>query len=97
MMWVPAVPLPFYGLFRKRCVTCGAKFRHMDDYERHYVREHICDEYRPNYECMQEIPLSVALDLGYEPWFRAKLEYEKRRNLRLERREQRVLDRYNSW
>jgi hypothetical protein len=37
--WVPAVPLPFFGL-RKRC-SCGRKFWTMDGYRGHYALCHI--------------------------------------------------------
>jgi hypothetical protein len=37
--WVPAIPLPFYGL-RKRC-DCGRKFWTTDGYRGHYALCHI--------------------------------------------------------
>lgn len=37
--WVPAVPLPFYGL-RKRC-ECGQKFWSAAGYRGHYALAHI--------------------------------------------------------
>ena len=37
--WVPAIPLPFYGL-RKHC-GCGRKFWTMDGYRGHYALFHI--------------------------------------------------------
>ena len=37
--WVPAIPLPFYGL-RKRC-DCGRKFWTTDGYQGHYALCHI--------------------------------------------------------
>jgi hypothetical protein len=36
--WVPAIPLPFYGL-RKRC-TCGRKFWTAEGYRGHYALHH---------------------------------------------------------
>jgi hypothetical protein len=36
--WVPAIPLPFYGL-RKRC-TCGRKFWTAGGYRGHYALHH---------------------------------------------------------
>lgn len=39
--WVPAIPLPFYGM-RKKC-SCGAKFWTMDGYLGHYAVKHILD------------------------------------------------------
>ncbi len=39
--WVPAIPLPFYGL-RKHC-HCGRKFWTMDGYRGHYALAHILD------------------------------------------------------
>lgn len=37
--WVPAIPLPFYGL-RKHC-SCGKKFWRQHSYFAHYALEHI--------------------------------------------------------
>lgn len=37
--WVPAIPLPFFGL-RKHC-SCGEKFWTQKGYEGHYARDHI--------------------------------------------------------
>ena len=37
--WVPAIPLPYYGL-RKKC-ECGAKFWKEKSYQAHYALEHI--------------------------------------------------------
>jgi hypothetical protein len=37
--WVPAIPLPFYGL-RKHC-DCGRKFWTMAGYRGHYALRHI--------------------------------------------------------
>jgi hypothetical protein len=37
--WVPAVPLPTYGL-RKRC-GCGARFWTLRGYEGHYALVHV--------------------------------------------------------
>jgi hypothetical protein len=37
--WVPAIPLPFYGL-RKTC-ACGRKFWTSEGYEGHYAVTHI--------------------------------------------------------
>lgn len=37
--WVPAVPLPYYGL-RKRC-SCGRRFWTMEGYQGHYALAHI--------------------------------------------------------
>lgn len=37
--WIPAIPLPFYGL-RKIC-ECGDKFWYEKNYRAHYALEHI--------------------------------------------------------
>jgi hypothetical protein len=37
--WVPAIPLPFYGL-KKRC-SCGKSFWKYDNYLAHYALHHI--------------------------------------------------------
>lgn len=37
--WVPAIPLPFFGI-RKRC-SCGAAFWKHDNYLAHYALKHI--------------------------------------------------------
>lgn len=37
--WVPAIPLPFYGI-RKKC-SCGKKFWRQKNYEAHYALVHI--------------------------------------------------------
>ena len=37
--WVPAIPLPFYGL-RKRCTACGDKFWTTEGYRGHYALVH---------------------------------------------------------
>jgi hypothetical protein len=37
--WVPAIPLPLYGL-RKRC-QCGRKFWTADGYRGHYALSHV--------------------------------------------------------
>lgn len=37
--WVPAIPLPFYGL-RKRC-TCGERFWTTCGYRGHYALAHV--------------------------------------------------------
>lgn len=39
--WVPAIPLPLYGL-RKKC-RCGAKFWTEQRYREHYALHHIID------------------------------------------------------
>jgi hypothetical protein len=41
-LWMPAIPLPFYGL-RKRCV-CGHKFWTMEGYRAHYALAHILED-----------------------------------------------------
>jgi hypothetical protein len=33
--WVPAIPVPFYGLIFKRC-ACGDRFWTVARYRRHY-------------------------------------------------------------
>lgn len=38
--WVPAIPLPFFGMIRVKC-ACGAKFSNMEAYEGHYALRHI--------------------------------------------------------
>lgn len=38
--WVPAIPLPFFGMIRLKC-ACGAKFSNMEAYEGHYALRHI--------------------------------------------------------
>lgn len=38
-LWVPSIPLPFYGL-RKRC-ECGRKFWTERGYRGHYALDHI--------------------------------------------------------
>jgi hypothetical protein len=43
--WVPAIPLPFYGL-RKKC-RCGAKFWTEQRYREHYALHHIIDGRHP--------------------------------------------------
>lgn len=40
--WVPAIPLPFYLIKRRKC-TCGAKFWTNDGYRGHYALKHILD------------------------------------------------------
>jgi len=42
--WVPAIPLPFYGL-RKRC-TCGRSFWTEEGYRGHYALAHILPRVR---------------------------------------------------
>ena len=37
--WVPAIPLPYYGL-KKEC-GCGKSFWKEENYEKHYLYEHI--------------------------------------------------------
>jgi hypothetical protein len=39
--WVPAIPLPLYGI-RKKC-ECGAKFWTEERYREHYALHHILD------------------------------------------------------
>lgn len=39
--WVPAIPLPFYGL-KKRC-TCGRSFWTEEGYRGHYAYTHIIE------------------------------------------------------
>ena len=39
--WVPAIPLPFYGL-RKRC-GCGRRFWTEEGYRGHYALVHILE------------------------------------------------------
>jgi hypothetical protein len=92
-VWVPAVPMPYFG-FRKLCVRCSRKFWKYEDYERHYVTDHIAQEFDIHYECLQEIPVSTAIDLGYGPWLQRKQAHERRAQLQIERRNQRRLDRY---
>lgn len=38
--WVPAIPLPFYGI-RKKCGECGARFWTENRYREHYALHHI--------------------------------------------------------
>lgn len=38
--WVPAIPVPFYGLLRRRC-ECGRKFWTLGGYRGHYAVSHI--------------------------------------------------------
>ena len=38
--WVPAIPLPFFGLIRVSC-NCGKSFFRRSSYEAHYAYEHI--------------------------------------------------------
>lgn len=38
--WVPAIPLPFFGLFHVRC-RCGKRFLRRHHYEAHYALRHI--------------------------------------------------------
>lgn len=40
--WVPAIPMPFFGL-RKKCMECGAKFWTMNGYRAHFSLKHIVD------------------------------------------------------
>ena len=37
--WVRAVPLPYYGLLKKKC-ECGKSFWKEKNYEAHYELEH---------------------------------------------------------
>jgi hypothetical protein len=37
--WVPAIPLPFYGL-KKRC-SCGKSYWTIDGYRGHFAYRHI--------------------------------------------------------
>lgn len=39
--WIPAIPLPFYGL-KKGC-WCGRKFWTEEGYRAHYALKHILD------------------------------------------------------
>ena len=40
--WVPAIPEPYYLLFRKECYpVCGKKFWTKEGYEGHFALKHI--------------------------------------------------------
>lgn len=39
--WVPAIPLPFYHGFHKKCGQCGRKFWYTVSYRSHYALTHI--------------------------------------------------------
>lgn len=95
LVWVPTVPLPFFGL-RKRCVTCGKRFWKIETYERHYIDKHIAEEYVINGsgECMTEMRLSKAIELGYGPWFSKRTSMLRKEQERSDRRTQRRQDRH---
>jgi len=38
--WVPDIPLPFYGIFRRHCF-CGQKFWTTAGYRGHYALQHV--------------------------------------------------------
>jgi hypothetical protein len=38
--WVPAIPLPLYGMFKVRC-ECSVKFWTIKGYQGHYALTHI--------------------------------------------------------
>ena len=38
--WVPSIPLPLYGLIRRRC-QCGKRFWTTRRYRAHYALDHI--------------------------------------------------------
>lgn len=40
-IWVPALPEPYYLMFRRQCCKCGEKFFTKDGYMGHYALRHI--------------------------------------------------------
>lgn len=59
LIWVPSIPLPLMGVFRKQCV-CGHKFFRTQSYRDHYVLTHFGsdDEY---------LAVAIAVDLDNLP------------------------------
>lgn len=43
IIWVPSIPVPLIGIFRKQCL-CGEKFFRMISYRDHYVLTHFGSE-----------------------------------------------------